>query len=221
MTTTLMRNHALPAAIGLTLMAVAPGAEATRVTIARDTSESNPLVTNPAYAKRLATDVHDRLAEVLKLGDEVYVRQFAELTLANVAGSRHVLVSRRNRPQTVARDVARLIASTPKSEGNGQGSTNITQFLERTDFDCANSGMVFLLTDGVEATAETKPQVLLDGKAALPKPQGEFLKGCRVTMLGLGNTFEGVLPAKEYRTLLAAWTTWMTAAGAAFEVPKD
>jgi hypothetical protein len=216
-----IRNHSLGAAIALMLSGAAPGAEATRFTIARDVSESNPLVTSPVYAKHLAIDVVGLLTDSLKLGDEVYVRKFAQLDLANLAASHHVQVNRQNRPQKVARDVARLIASTPKHEGTGQGTTNITEFLERTDFDCPNGGMIVLLTDGMEASEETNPQALLDGKTALPKPSSAFLKGCRVLMLGLGNTSDGVLPGKQYRTLIGAWSTWMHSAGAAFEMPKD
>lgn len=189
-------------------------AQAKTLTIGIDLSSSNPVVGDAAFARSAAAYAQTQVA-ALQPGDVVEVRTFGDRSLANVKAER-VQISRRAKADKVAAKIARFIAGLPASNPAVQGSTNIVAFLEFGQFDCASGGTVLLLTDGIESSEYVDANRFLAGKP-LPKPEKNFLSGCAVTMVGLGQALVGELTPQQTKHVRTAWQTWMKAAGARFE----
>jgi hypothetical protein len=190
-------------------MILSPTASAATLTVGIDLSGSSP-VFNEHFARPASARVGSRVA-ALNLGDRVNVRTFGARDLSNMRQGTMV-ITRAARPQEVARQAAALVTKMPSSGIEPQGSTNVIAFLEFSDFDCANGGEILLITDGIEASSYADPDALLKGKAKLPSPEPNFLKGCTVTFYGLGAGQSA--PAAKY--LRDAWRAWFEAAGASF-----
>ena len=132
-------------------------------------------------------------------------------------------VSRRTPARRISATLERLIASFPSLVEQERicpaATTEITGFLENQarTLDCSGRDTVFvLLTDGTEASQRTDPGALTAGDAELPEPPGQILAGCRISMMGIGETVKGADPSTT-RALIAAWQSWAELAGAEFE----
>lgn len=191
----------------LSMMAVT--AEARTLTLGIDLSGSNP-VFKEEFARVAGTYAGSRVA-ALSLGDVVSVRSFGARDLSNLRSS-NVSITRKNRPDQVARQVAQFIAGIPSAGVTPQPSTNLVAFLEFGDFDCARGGEILLITDGLESSSYADADALMKGKAKLPEPQPDFLKGCTVTFYGLGVR----QPAQAVKIVREAWRDWFEKAGATF-----
>lgn len=198
--------------------AAAVPAAAKTLTIGIDQSMSNPLMLDEGVARIVGRNVGEQIA-ALQPGDWVHVRTFGERSAVNFQVEK-IRITRSVRADKVADLVSRFIASLPSRAKKGQSSTNIIAFLEFGQFDCANGGRIFLLTDGIESSAYIHERDLVAGKP-LPAPEPNILAGCEVTMLGLGQSTNAALPPQAIKALRASWTAWMKAAGASFNAVID
>lgn len=217
----LLRNTAL----ALLMTANVPAyAQDRHVIIGLDVSDSTPLINDEAYAGRAAQAVSDLLGD-LEAGDRVSVETIGNYGIAEKTLRFEWTVSRRAPAVKIRRTLTGLISRLPKIVQSGKlepaQSTNIAGFLEMASYsvDCeARETSFLLLTDGIEWSSRTNGRALAAGDASLPAPPEDGLKGCELTMLGIGQTVEGADPAAT-GNLIKAWKTWSAAAGCTFK-PK-
>jgi hypothetical protein len=189
------------------------------LTVALDVSGSNPLVSDARYAQIAAGYVRDKVS-ALQPGDVVSLHTLADRSLANFPSER-IEITRRNRADKVAARIAQFMATMPTRHFEGQESTNIMGFFAFGQFDCTQGGEILLVTDGIESSPDMKAERLLAGKP-LPKPDKNLLSGCTVTMFGVGQASAGgQLSPVEVKHIRAAWTSWMTVAGAHYNAIID
>jgi hypothetical protein len=193
------------------LTCISPPAFTKTLFIGIDESASNPVVTDPAFAKA-AGEYLRREISALQPGDFVRVRSFADRSSAHV-GERSVQIDRWHKAEAVAHQVAQHVAALPSTPLKGQDKTEIVAFLEFKRFGCTDGVKLVLLTDGLE-TGVTSAKKLLAGKP-LPKPEG-LLKPCAVEMYGLGRSKDGSISTAQAKVLRKAWADYFNAAGAAF-----
>lgn len=203
-----MKNLILVFAMLFALPAIAK-----TLTIGIDISGSNPVVSSTEFAKVAAQHVKQKVA-VLQLGDVVEIRPIGDRSMANFKVER-IQINRRNRADKVGETVARYIASLPTKSFEGGGASNILGFLEFGQFNCANKSAIFLLTDGIENSQYMSGEDVLLGKP-FPKPENNYLAGCELTMLGIGQNSSGEIPPLLLKNMLASWRTYLNAAGATF-----
>lgn len=96
-----------------------------------------------------------------------------------------------------------------------QNTTSIIEFLEAIEPVCARGGTrVILFTDGIEWSSTVDGRALMSGSVSLPMPSEEFLSGCHVEMLGVGQV-KGTLSAEGLAgRLVPQWEEFLEAAGA-------
>lgn len=185
----------------------------THIVVGIDLSQSNVLVENEAFARKVA----DRIRPMLEgLGPRsiVTLRTFGSYGSTADQLRRDWTISARNRPEDVATVVHGIIAGVPQLVDRGQvrsqGYTNILAFLENTSqlVDCrAFEVIVVLATDGVEDSEYVRLQ---NANATLPEPERMF-RGCdELHMLGIG---QGLGSPSTTRRLREEWDTWADTAG--------
>jgi len=189
---------------------VAATAEAATLTLATDLSGSNPLVKLPEFARAAGTFAA-RHVSTLELGDMVNIRSFGARDVGNLRDG-SLQINRTMRPERAAAQVSSLIAGIPAAGVPPQPSTNIVAFFKFGSFDCASGEHILVITDAIESSAYVDSAAFLSGKAKLPTPEADLLKGCKVTFYGLGVGQEG--PTVE--VIRAAWREWFSKAGADF-----
>lgn len=107
----------------------------------------------------------------------------------------------------------------PAMAANGQiapqGTTSLVGFfLSLKPFCAKGNTAVIVFSDGVEWSSTVDGRALVAGKASLPKPDNAFLKGCSVTMLGIGSV-KGSLDSDALEgRLVPQWESFLTEAGA-------
>lgn len=183
------------------------------LTIGIDISGSNPVVSSPEFAKVAAQHVK-RKVSALQLGDVVEIRPIGDRSMANFKVER-IQINRRNRADKVSDMVARYVGSLPTRNFAGGSASNILSFLEFGQFKCADKSAIFLLTDGIENSQYISGQDFILGKP-FPAPETNYLAGCEVTMLGIGQNVGGEIPPLILRNMLTTWKTYMQTAGATF-----
>jgi hypothetical protein len=185
-----------------------------RIVIGLDISKSNPLIADPQFATKVAARIAN---EVRKLGfaSEVHVRTFGTFDAASNGFYYDTLISVRSRPENVAGDIQRLIASTPELISSGkwraQNNTNILAFLDNVSQSLGCSGIpttIILASDGIEDSEYVR---LGHSDAHLPPPQGKPFAGCaELQILGIG---QGTRSPVETDRLRHEWERWASAAG--------
>ncbi len=184
-----------------------------RVIIGLDLSKSNPLVDDPAFAAR----VGERVAEIIaRLGfaSEVHIRTFGNYDPNSNTWAYDTVISTRARPETVALEVRRLIASTPRLVASGrwkaQQKTNIVAFLDNITRAVGCGGMpttIILASDGIEDSDYAR---LIRGDH-LPAPDRTLYRGCRALVIyGLGQGAGSPVLTARLRT---EWAHWARTAG--------
>lgn len=185
----------------------------THFVVGIDLSQSNVLVTDENFARKVA----DRIRPMI---EGLAPRSIVTLrTFGTYAGSQNVLrvdrtISARNRPEDVATLVHGIIAGVPQLVREGrvrsQGYTNILAFLENTSqlVNCRRYEVIVVLaTDGVEDSDYVRLQ---NTNAHLPEPDRMF-RGCdELYMFGIGQG-QGS-PANTTR-LRREWDQWADTAG--------
>lgn len=108
-----------------------------------------------------------------------------------------------------------LPAMAEKGQIEPQGTTSLIGFFRSLKPFCAKANTaVIVFSDGVEWSSTVDGRALVAGKADLPKPDDAFLKGCRVTMLGVGSV-KGSLDSDALEgRLIPQWERFLTEAGA-------
>ncbi len=183
------------------------------LTIGIDLSGSSPVTTIEAFAARSAQKVSEKI-RALQFGDWLKIKTFGELGASNLERL-EIRIDRRNRQKKIAESVRALIEAIPRQQLTAQPSTNLVSWLEFQDFDCASGSEVILLTDGIESSEYVTATKFVNG-GPLPAPAPGLLAGCEVTMIGIGQTAEGSLFAKEIKHVRSEWNGWMKIAGAKF-----
>ena len=185
-----------------------------RVIIGLDLSRSNPLIADPAFAAKVA----DRIADIVRnlgFASEVHVRTFGNYDATSNTWAYNTVLSVRNRPESVAAEVRKLIANTPYLVKNGtlraQDNTNILAFLDNISHGIGCAGMpttIILASDGIEDSGYTK---LYRESAQLPAPNGKPFAGCaEFEILGLG---QGRDSPRLTGHLRDEWSGWARAGG--------
>lgn len=196
---------------------------AQRIVIGLDLSKSNPLIADPQFAAKVGVRVADMVRN-LGFASEVHVRTFGSFDARANPFYYDTLISARARPETVAAEIARLIAGTPQLVAEGkwkaQGRTNILAFLDNVSRSQGCQGLpttIVLATDGIEDSQFAR---LDEPDEHLPDPDGKPFAGCAaLQILGLG---EGTRSPVKTARLRAEWTRWAKAAGfARFEGLND
>lgn len=185
-----------------------------RLVIGIDLSKSNPLVSDPGFAAKLAERVKQH---VLGLGfaSEIHVRTFGSYGGPTNSFYFDAVISRNKRPESVAADIAKLISGTPLLVQKGvfktQDKTNILAFLDNAlhSFGCAKlSTDIILATDGIEDSEYAR---LARKDAHLPVPDGKVFAGCAsLSILGLGR---GQKSPEKTVFLRKEWDRWARQAG--------
>ena len=181
-----------------------------------DVSASNPIVSSESYARLIAYRVSEAIL-AMNYGDHVSFTTFGNLKLDDQLRIR-VRLTKRNKPEAVAKKIAQLILSIPTGNIDAQQSTEIVAQLEWGAFGCATGDQILIASDGIEASGFVpSPKELLNGSVALPEPmEPGYLEGCQVTMLGIGKTEQGSWPGPQVRNLMKAWKIYMSSAKADF-----
>lgn len=181
------------------------------ITVAIDTSGSNPLLVHQYFADAAADYVAGQIRQ-LKDGDRVWLKTFGSRTNPDNLIERTVVITRQERAAKVANEISNYIQSLP-SQGLSQGATNLLAFLEFGDgFNCTNDSAILVLTDAIEHSGFVDGSDLLEGRASLPAPDVDFT-GCALTLYGLGAGLSG----PQVKTLRREWTQWADQTGAAFK----
>jgi hypothetical protein len=188
--------------------------EIRRLVIGLDLSKSNPMINDAAYSMKVARRVSSLIKE-LGFRSEVYVRTFGSFGGDENTLQLDQVVSSRNRPELLAKNIELLISGTPTLVSRGtwqpQDRTNIIGFLENMAqvVDCSNMSTTYVLaSDGIEESeyANMKRQ-----SASLPVPSGNQFAGCdELLILGLG---QGTDSPSETARLRQEWTQWAQSAG--------
>lgn len=207
-----MKHNAMTAiAAALFAASLAANATAQTLTIALDSSGSNPLLADPHFAASAAEYVEDKVL-ALEDGDVVRLRIFGSRSAAKNMLDQDFVISRRLKAKALATSLKAYIQELPSQKDSAQGSTNIVAMLEfDSGLDCAGGGSVLLLTDGLEASDYMDPRAFLAGNKHLPKPDAD-LRGCEVVFYGLG----AGLPAPSAKFIRQEWNAFVSAAGGNF-----
>ncbi len=187
---------------------------AKQLVIGLDLSKSNPLISDKAFAGKLAERVSQMIIG-LGFASEVHVRTFGSYETSANDFHYDAVLSVHQRPEDVATEVSRLIASTPalvqKGVWHAQEKTNILAFLDNASnaFGCANlPTTIVLLSDGIE---DSEYAHLAHANATLPSPGDTPFKGCtELQILGLG---QGQDSPEKTKHLRGEWSRWASAAG--------
>lgn len=191
------------------------------VVVAVDLSSSTPLVTDESYAARAGNMIEGALRD-LRSGDRVSFRTLGDYGAAANSLKLDWTISRRRPAAKVRRTISQIISQLPALVQAGRVTlskqTDITGFLELMTYtvDCTGDSARFLLfTDGVEWSSRTNGRALSNGNATLPRPPKDALRGCSLSMIGIGQLASGSNP-RTTNNLISAWQRWANAAGVEF-----
>lgn len=198
-------------ALTLSAALTAPLAVSKSLTISLDKSGSNPLLVDPYFAASAAEYAASKVRD-LKNGDVVRLRSFGSRKVPQNLLAQDFAISRRLKANQLAESIKAFINDLPSHPEDAQPSTNIIAFLEfDSGLGCEDSGVVLLLTDGLEASDYMAPDDFLSGRKHLPKPDAE-LQGCEVIFYGLG----AGMPGKSAKFIRNEWKKFVSDAGGTF-----
>ena len=186
-----------------------------------DISGSNKLIEDQKIANKAAAKIKDSVS-LFNLGDSVYIRTFGSYGMSNNLRSDYK-VDRKEPPKKIAENLERFVKNLPQVVAEGRwppgGTTHLVAFLEDESelLDCQNPNTeIWLFSDGIEASPGVSPRALELGKIQLPKARTQSLRGCTVTMFGIGQTHDKPPSRNKTRNLIDAWDTWSNDAGVEF-----
>jgi hypothetical protein len=185
-----------------------------RLIIGIDLSKSNPITVDRGFANKVANRVRGMIEE-LGFASEIYVRTFGAYNSADNSFYYDAKLSIRSRPDAVASEVSKLIASAPALVAAGrwraQSTTNVLAFLDNAvhSFGCAGMPTdVVLASDGLEDSEYAR---LKTPGAQLPMPRSRAFSGCQgLYIFGLGRGQKSPARTIELRN---QWRRWAQAAG--------
>lgn len=207
----------------LTISAIAlliPGpftasAEASRpakqISVALDRSTSNPLTKSQKFAVQAGNLAANKIWQSTIIGDRVSIFKIGERG-SNSLTPDVLYITRKNRPKHVGITVGRAIANIPNDTALHQNTTSILYALERSNIPCHAESELLLFSDGMETGPEAKLSEIVSGASSFRAPASEYLKGCKVTMIGVG--LDGNLTTEQTENLIEGWRTYFQTAGA-------
>ena len=161
----------------------------------------------------------------MKPGDTIMLHSLGTAGTASRQIDIEITLGRKpkNRARRIASQLGRLVASLPKLVAKGQlklqNRTNIIGYLVTLapSLDCRNQPTTLrIFSDSIEWSTFISGDDLLSGKKDLPAPSGEILKGCHVSMHGVGQQSEKLgTDARWFVRLRDQWTKFFDAAGVA------
>ena len=96
-----------------------------------------------------------------------------------------------------------------------QGTTSLIAFLHSLEPACkAGNTTVVAFTDAVEWSSTVDGRAFAAGKVKLPEPEGAFLRGCEIRVLGVGQVKATLDSNGLAERLIPQWRAYLTAAGA-------
>jgi hypothetical protein len=184
-----------------------------RIVIGLDLSKSNPMISDSDYSMKVARRISSIIKE-LGFRSEVFVRTFGSFGGDENTLQLDQVISSRNRPELLAKNMELLIGSTPTLVSRGtwqpQDRTNIIGFLENMAqvVDCSNMSTTYILaSDGIEESEYAN----LKRSGSLPVPSGNQFSGCdELLILGIG---QGTDSPSETSRLRQEWKQWAESAG--------
>ena len=172
-----------------------------------------------------AGDMVGSIVAGLQPGDEVRIRSLGAAGIAVGQFSINVTIGRKakTRASRIAPAIGDFVRSLPDRVAKGQialqSNTNIIGFVEAIapSLDCqTDKTRLILLTDGIEWSTQVRGSDLVSGKAQLPPPSGQILKGCIVEMRGVGQQAASIgTDSRWFPVLKAQWRAFFEAAGVA------
>ena len=187
-----------------------------------DISGSNKLIEDQKIANKAAEKIKESVS-VFNLGDAVYIRTFGSYGMSNNLRSDYK-VDRKEPPKKIAENLERFVKNLPQVVAEGRwpagGTTHLVAFLEDESelLDCQNPNTeIWLFSDGIEASPGVSPRALELGNIQLPKARTRSLRGCTVTIFGIGQTHDKPPSRDKTRNLIDAWETWSNDAGVEFK----
>lgn len=187
---------------------------------ATDISGSVGLLFDQGVADEIAMYVEGYIAQ-LDDPHRLSMISFGEPGLAHrVINIRATLTDRRaSNAQTLSRQFAGYFRALPALVQSGdltpQDTTSIVEFLQAIEPVCARGETrVVLFTDGVEWSATVDGPALMSGAINLPTPSDEFLSGCHVEMIGVGQVRGATSSQGLEQLLIPQWEQFLEAAGA-------
>lgn len=185
-----------------------------------DISSSTLMTSNKQYALRAGQYVRARLKDSgFGMGDQIRIRSLGEFGDKD-AVKFDLTASKKYRPEKILVDIEFLIVSVPalieKNAGafKVHGQTNILAHLRTESYtlDCSSGGGVILISDALESSDYISATELANGQKGLPAPDGEFLAGCDLILVGIGQLANNP-SGKITERLIQAWGDWSTKAG--------
>ena len=123
---------------------------------------------------------------------------------------------RANSSKRLGAQFAGYFRALPNANIKESPSTSLIDFFESLEPVCATAPTnIIVFTDGIEWSTTVDGRAFARGSVQLPKPTGEYLSGCQVSMLGLGQLRGSASPDGLQRRLSAQWQKFLKAAGAA------
>lgn len=102
-----------------------------------------------------------------------------------------------------------------RGEIAAQGTTSLIAFLYSLEPVCAaGNTTVMAFTDAIEWSSTVDGRAFAAGKVTLPEPGSAFLKGCHVTLLGVGQVRSTLESNGLAARTIPQWRAYLTAAGA-------
>jgi hypothetical protein len=197
--------------------------EPAHLTAVIDVSNSTRALTDAVYADRVIEQIADEFGRY-QLGDVAHIviagdRSHAVNPLPIGTGYRLRIPAAK---QKLGEQLKATIA-TYRAKG-GDGSTNLLMALREAKPICSIRSELVVVSDGDEESTEySVSRALVAGKPVeLPSPPPGYLRGCKVTMIGLGviggQAEQSILPDSAMQALRTGWENYFRAAGVA---PSD
>lgn len=187
-----------------------------------DISSSNKLIEDQKIANKAALKIKDAV-KTFSIGDAVYIRTFGSYGMSNNLRTDYK-IDRKEPPKKIAENIERFVKSLPLVVAEGRwpagGTTHLVAFLEDESelIDCQNPNTeIWLFSDGIEASPGVSPRALERGNIQLPKARTSSLRGCAVTIYGIGQTHDKPPSRDKTRNLIDAWNNWSADAGVEFK----
>lgn len=191
-----------------------------------DISGSNKLIEDQKIADKAAMKIKEAVSR-FDLGDKVDFRTFGSYGMSNNIRSDFKL-TRRNPPKKIANHLEVVVKMLPSEVASGRlppgGTTHLVAFLEDESelINCQNPKTeIWLFSDGIEASPGVSPRALELGNIELPEARTDRLRGCSVTIYGIGETHDKPPSRDKTHNLRKAWENWSNDAGTEFKgIPK-
>lgn len=215
----LLKKGLIVAAI-ITAASVAEAQEAVRTILGSDISGSSTFAYDQHSADAAGAFVQKYVAglgpphdlHMVSVGDAGLGRRVIDIKAT-------VTKSRESSAKRLAAQFGGYFRSLPGMVSRGeivpQGTTSLIAFFHSLEPLCATGDTaVIVFTDGVEWSASVDGEALVAGTVSLPKPERAFMKGCSVSVLGVGQVKSTLDAGTLEERLSPQWQQYLTEAGA-------